>query len=359
MVQHTHALQEQLTIIQSDIITFQHRLSNLMIPLFEPTPRINIFENQYAKLYHYHNDGTHRSSDTKLKTPIFILYSFINKPTILDLDKNHSFIWALLQEGYDVYLVEWREPEQQQTMLGFDAYITLIIKQCIQAALGHAQQEKINLIGICQGGIFSLCFAALFPQYIRRLLILVTPINFQAKNHHWIKKIKDTMLHLPTKIDASIIPGEWVKMLFCKLNPMNNLYQKYFNLVNTKIEQQQLELFLKVETWLQDCPNQPYRLSQDFFDLFISGNQLMQSELKLSEYHVSLNNLEIPTYAIYAKDDHVVSQKSAHAISKIIHKKCYKETVFDGGHLSLFINKKVQCAALKKIVKFLDITYKN
>lgn len=352
MTLYVQSIQEQFISIQSDVVTFQQSLFKIPNTTFNSTPRTKIFENHHAKLYHYHKFCAPNASADNQKPPIFILYSFINKPTILDIDKEHSFIYALIQEGYDVYLVEWIEPEKQQTMLGFADYITIIIKQCVQAALAHVKQEKINLIGICQGGVFSLCFAALFPRYIRRLITLVTPINFNARNYHWIKKIKAIIPDLPDSRDINIIPGEWINPLFSQLNPMKNLYQKYFDLVDTKIEQQKLALFLKVETWLHDCPNQPYPLSRDFFEMFVLRNQLMKHDLKLNERQVSLKDLDIPTYAIYAKDDQLVTRASAHALRKIIYKDCYKETVLKGGHISFFVNKKTQKILIKNISKF-------
>lgn len=354
MIQSIHKLKEQFNLIQTDVISLQKYLFSLKNITFNPTPSFKIFENQHAKLYHYHKRDLYDVSDDKLKTPIVLIYSFINKPTILDIDKEYSFIYALIREGYDVYLIEWTEPKEQQSMLGFADYIIVVIQECVKAALTHAKQGQLDLIGICQGGILSLCFAAIFPQYIRRLLTLVTPINFNAKNYHWIKKMKEITPVPPDDCDIKIISGEWIHPLFCHLNPMKNFYQKYFDLVGAKIEQHKLELFIKVEIWLQDCPNQPYLLSRDFFERFVCGNQLMKGVLKLNEHQFLLKDLAIPTYAIYAKHDQLVTRASAHALKKIIHKDCYKETVFSGGHISFFINKKIQSSMIKKMVTFLS-----
>lgn len=42
---------------------------------------------------------------------------------------------------------------------------------------GH---DAINLFGICQGGVLALCYAALFPEKVRNLVLAVTPVDFHA-----------------------------------------------------------------------------------------------------------------------------------------------------------------------------------
>ena len=38
--------------------------------------------------------------------------------------------------------------------------------------------SSINLLGICQGGTFSLCYSALYPEKVKNLVVMVPPVNF-------------------------------------------------------------------------------------------------------------------------------------------------------------------------------------
>ena len=42
--------------------------------------------------------------------------------------------------------------------------------------------SSINLLGICQGGTFSLCYSALYPEKVKNLVVMVTPVNFHMNN---------------------------------------------------------------------------------------------------------------------------------------------------------------------------------
>ena len=49
------------------------------------------------------------------------------------------------------------------------------------------------MLGICQGGVLSLCYSAAQPQAIRKLVTLVTPVDFHAEGNilsHWVANYK-------------------------------------------------------------------------------------------------------------------------------------------------------------------------
>ncbi len=48
--------------------------------------------------------------------------------------------------------------------------------------------DALNLLGICQGGVFSLCYTALHPKKVRNLATMVTPVDFHTPENmlsHW------------------------------------------------------------------------------------------------------------------------------------------------------------------------------
>ncbi len=40
--------------------------------------------------------------------------------------------------------------------------------------------DALNVLGVCQGGVLSVCFAALHPQRVRNLITMVTPVDFHT-----------------------------------------------------------------------------------------------------------------------------------------------------------------------------------
>ena len=44
----------------------------------------------------------------------------------------------------------------------------------------HAANSKVNLLGVCQGGVLSLCYSCLHPAKVKNLITLVTPVDFHT-----------------------------------------------------------------------------------------------------------------------------------------------------------------------------------
>src|SRR5690242_13459050 len=92
------------------------------------------------------------------RTPLLIVYALVNRPYMVDLQDDRSLVKNLLALGEDVYLIDWGYPDQSDRYLTLDDYINGYIRRCVDVVAKHSGVKKINLLGICQGGAFSLCF---------------------------------------------------------------------------------------------------------------------------------------------------------------------------------------------------------
>ena len=96
--------------------------------------------------------------------PVLIVYALVNRPYMLDLQEDRSIIRSLLRGGLDVYLVDWGYPDSADRYLTLDDYINGYIDRCVDVIRDRHGLDAINLMGVCQGGTFSLCYSALHPE---------------------------------------------------------------------------------------------------------------------------------------------------------------------------------------------------
>ena len=40
--------------------------------------------------------------------------------------------------------------------------------------------DKVSLLGICEGGVFTTCYAALYPETVKNMVLTITPIDFHG-----------------------------------------------------------------------------------------------------------------------------------------------------------------------------------
>src|SRR5215471_14876670 len=68
------------------------------------TPKEVIWTLNKARLYRYIPVVP---AQQRHKVPLFLVFALMNKPYILDLRPGNSFIEYMVQQGYDVYLLDW------------------------------------------------------------------------------------------------------------------------------------------------------------------------------------------------------------------------------------------------------------
>src|ERR1700676_416427 len=124
--------------------------------------------------------------------PLLIVYALVNRPYMMDLQEDRSLIRGLLASGLDVYLIDWGYPDGADRFTTLADYIDGLLDGCVNQVLQAHRFEALNLLGVCQGGVLSLCYAALHPQRVRNLITMVTPVDFHTPADllsKWVSKI--------------------------------------------------------------------------------------------------------------------------------------------------------------------------
>src|SRR5262250_2065049 len=139
------------------------------------TPREEICREDNVVLYRFTP-----LVERPFRIPILIVYALVNRPYMVDLQEDRSLVRNLLKLGMDVYLIDWGYPSRGDRWLTLDDYIDDYLANCVDVVRERHDLEKINVLGICQGGTFSLCYAALYPEKIKNLITMVTPVDFHV-----------------------------------------------------------------------------------------------------------------------------------------------------------------------------------
>jgi polyhydroxyalkanoate synthase len=86
----------------------------------------------------------------------------------------------LLNQGLDVWVVDWGNSSRADRYLTFDDYVLTYLDECVEAMRRESGADKVNLLGVCEGGVFTIAYAALMPEKVRNLVLTVTPLDFHA-----------------------------------------------------------------------------------------------------------------------------------------------------------------------------------
>lgn len=313
----------------------------------ENTPREVVFQDNKLSLYHYlpssHQSKNTQKNQTQIKTPVLIVYALVNRPTILDLEEEHSAIAKMLQSGLDVYLIDWGYPERLDKDIDLNNYVNGQLDACVELICQSHSVNAINLLGVCQGGVLSLCYSCLHQDRIKNLVTMVTPVDFHTEDDmlsHWVKHV-DIDLMVDT---FGNIPGSMLSNTFLSLKPYQLQLKKYLDLINTidKFEnsEERISNFISMEQWIFDSPDQTGETFRHFIKSCYQQNQLIKGELEIGDKRIDLAELKISVLNVYAEQDHLVPPAASKALKKVIGSDDYQEMPVSGGHIGIFVSKK-------------------
>ncbi len=306
-----------------------------------------IYEEGNMTLYRY-------SALTAVKNPVpvLIIYALVNRPYMADLQEGRSLIRKLLQSGLDIYLIEWGYPAQADRLQTLDDYINGYMDRCVEVVLERHKLTSINVLGICQGGVLSLCYAALHPQKLKTLITTVTPVDFHTDDDLLSKWVRYVNIEQLVDIYGNV-PGDLMNWIFLSLKPYRLGIQKYLDLVEVMHDREKVRDFMRMEKWIFDSPDQSGEVFREFIVKFYQNNELIAGTAEIGSRKVDLGQVTMPLLNIYARDDHLVPPAAARALGSYVGSDDYTECEFPGGHIGIYVSGRAHALIPPTVVDWL------
>ena len=303
---------------------------------FGVSDREEVWRDGKVVLYRFRGD-----TPPTAKVPILISYALVNRPYMVDLQEDRSLVKNLLARGEDVYIIDWGYPDRSDRFLTLEDYI----ERFIGGAVDHLRKThglpSINLLGICQGGVFSLCYASLHPDKIRNLITMVTPVDFHTSDNmlsNWNREIDVDLL-----VDTlGNIPADMMNVTYLMLKPWRLFAQKYVGMDDILDDRKAMEDFLRMEKWIFDSPDQAGEAFREFNTQFFQGNRFITGGARIGGEEVHLGMVEMPVLNIFAEQDHLVPPDASRALAGLVGTDDYTELSFKGGHIGIYVSGRAQ-----------------
>lgn len=326
------------------------------------TPKEEIWREDMVRLYRYLPDSQAAPSDGP---PIIVLiaYALVGRYQMIDLESERSFVRKLLARGIHVYMVDWGEPERRHRWLTIDDYVNGYLDGCVDVIREREAVDSINLIGVCQGGVLSLCHAALHPEKVRNLVLTVTPIDFHGDKgapqasggymNRWARSLDgDDIDALVDSIGNA--SGSSVGHSFLMMNPVGNLSKYTVDLIDLLGDDRKLIGFLRMERWIGDRPDTPGEFVRQWFKDLYQDNKLIRNELQLGGRTVDLRRVTMPVLNVSADGDMVIPTACSRGQGAHFGTADYAELSVPGGHIGTFVGGKAQAVLAPGIADWLQ-----
>lgn len=300
-------------------------------PEVGPTPKELVWTRNKAKLYRY------TSEQPKIhKIPLLMIYALINKPYILDLTKGGSLIEYLVNQGFDVYLLDWGTPGYEDRNMKLDDYIMDYIPRAVKKVMKKSNVDEVSILGYCMGGTLTSIFAALYPELpIRNLIFMTSPFDFKNSGSYG-EMLDERYFDIDKVVETlGVIPPEMIDFGNKMIKPMANFYGPYVSLVDRAENEKFVKSFKLLQKWLNDGIPFPGEAYRQWIRDFYQKNKLIKGELVIRGQKVKLENITANVLNLAGQSDLIAQPHQVEALMDAISSKDKQFKNLPVGHTSI------------------------
>jgi polyhydroxyalkanoate synthase len=306
------------------------------------TPGAVVFENKLFQLIQYTP-----TTPTVHQVPLLMVPPCINKFYILDLQPENSLVRYLVEQGNTVFMVSWRNADQELAATTWDDYVETGVMEALGAVRAITGQPKVNVFGFCVGGTIAtsaLAVLAARGEHPANSLSLLTTMLDYADTGVMDVFVDEMQVSVREQQigRGGLMPGRDLATTFSALRP-NDLVWNYVQ-----------QNYLKGKTppafdmlyWNADSTNLPGPMYCWYLrNTYLENKLKVPGALTIAGTPVDLRNIDCPTFLYGSREDHIVPWESAYASMDILNPKKPKANRFvlgASGHIAGVINSPVK-----------------
>lgn len=315
--------------------------SNILLTVGEAhigvTPRDVVWTHRKTTLYRY------RSDKRRHATPVLLVFALINRPSIFDLRPGNSFVEFLLDEGFDVYLIDWGVPGDEDADMGIAEYVCDELAWGIREVRRSSGSAQVSLVGWCIGAALSAMYTALAPKgVVRNLVLLTMPVDTTGSLYStWLARDSFDVDRVAASVPA--LPGGYVDWANRLMKPVANYvttYRKLWESVDAGTVNR--EAWQAMNKWVGDNPPFPAAAFRQWVTWMYKENRLVRGRLELRGRRVDLGAIDCSTLVVTAGADHIAPREGTLPLLSLVSSTDLEHFDRPGGHIGLMAGSKAR-----------------
>jgi poly[(R)-3-hydroxyalkanoate] polymerase subunit PhaC len=301
------------------------------------SPKDVVWTHRKTTLYRY------RSAQRRHPIPVLLVFALINRPDIFDLRPENSFVQFLLDEGFDVFLLDWGYPEEEDSDLGLDDYVCDELHWGIREVLRFSGQDELSLLGWCIGGTLCLLYGGVQPDNpVRNMALLTTPVDTRGSLYaNWVGRESFDVDFVAEGYKA--IPGPAIDWANKMMKPVTNYWTTYRQLWEGVLAgQARREAYQAMARWVADNPPFPARAYREWITSMYKENALVRGRMRLRGQHVDLRRIDQSLLVVTAGADHIAPPQGTRPLLELVSSTDVTPLDRPGGHIGLMAGSKAR-----------------
>jgi polyhydroxyalkanoate synthase len=297
------------------------------------TPREVVWSHRKTTLYRY------RSPRRSYPIPLLLVFALINRPYIFDLKPGGSFVEYLLEEGFDVFLVDWGYPDEEDADMGLDEFVCDELHWAVRETLRASGADELTLVGWCIGATLCAMYCGLDRGTdvtpVRNLVLLTMPVD--GRGSTYAKWVGDPGFDADWIAQQwRVLPGPAIDFANRLLKPVTNLWTTYRRLAQGVLDgTARRDAYQPMAKWVADNPPFPGRAWAQWIRWMYQDDALVRGRIRLRDRRVDLHRVDQNMLVVTAGADHIAPRPGTMPIFDLVASEDVTHLDRAGGHIGL------------------------
>ena len=273
-----------------------------------------VFEHPIAELIQY--DPT---TERVRSRPILIAPPQVNKFYVYDLSPEKSMVKHLVDQGFQVFMISWRNPTAEQRDWGLAEYIEAI-EEVIDVTCAISRKRSVDVVGACAGGITmaaALTYLAALGRddKVASMTLMVNVLDPHPEDTVANLFMSDNMIETARKRSAraGVLDGNETARVFSWMRP-NDLIWNY---VASNYLHGETPPSFDVLYWNSDTTRLPARLHSDFLNLFKDRPFCTADAMSIRDVGLDIGKVRCPVYVTGGTTDHITPWQACYRSTQL------------------------------------------
>jgi polyhydroxyalkanoate synthase len=204
------------------------------------------------------------------------------------------------------------------------------------------------------GGTMSAMFTALHQRLVKNLILMAAGIDFSSRDSLLQLWTDQNVFDVDKFVEAfGNAPPEFLQGSFLMLKPVQNLFEKPIGFYERLDDDDYLDDFFAMESWLNDNIPVPGEVFRQFVKYLYQQNRLVKGTMPVGHHTVNLKQITCPILNLMAKKDDLVPCSQSAPFNDLVGSTDRKTLQFPAGHIGLAVGSKAQVELWPQAVEWL------